>query len=180
MLVLKKVIFMFSLVFCWPALSQDTGSFKPSNTDFKNLFNSHRIGAPKNTPWVGSWWAYKNNGISYGYQDKSPAEKFDKFHNLRNKTKKWEIKNHTCDKESGESGKSCRGWWGHCNAWAAAAIKEGEPRKSFKRSRINFTVADQKGLLTELYMDNASLFVGETDKSTKTDDWIFNKSSNEA
>lgn len=179
MLLLKRILFIVSITFCWSAYSQDTGSFRPTNTSFKNLFNSFRIGVPKNTPWVGSWWAYKNNGISYGYRDKSPAEKFDKFHGLRGKTKKWEIKNHTCDKESGESKKSCQGWWGHCNAWAAAAIKEGEPRKAFTRKRIKFTVADQKGLLTELYMENHSLFVGMTDKSTKTDDWIFNKNSRE-
>lgn len=51
-------------------------------------------------------------------------------------------------------------WYGHCNAWAAAAIMEPEPRHDSEVNGIPFTSADVKAYLTELYMEIQSSFYG--------------------
>lgn len=51
-------------------------------------------------------------------------------------------------------------WWGHCNAWAAAAIMEPEPRNSTTVDGITFTAGDVKGLVTEAWMELNSSFYG--------------------
>lgn len=45
-------------------------------------------------------------------------------------------------------------WHGHCNGWAAAAIRHAEPQQSVARNGVVFTPADVKGLLAELYIYN--------------------------
>ncbi|MFT5433949.1 MAG: hypothetical protein ACI9OJ_004661 [Myxococcota bacterium] len=51
-------------------------------------------------------------------------------------------------------------WWGHCNAWAAAAILEPEPRHSSEVDGITFTAGDVKALITETWMELNSSFFG--------------------
>jgi hypothetical protein len=46
------------------------------------------------------------------------------------------------------------GWYGHCNGWAAAAIRHAEPQKSVQVNGVTFTPADIKGLLAEIYIYN--------------------------
>jgi hypothetical protein len=55
------------------------------------------------------------------------------------------------------------GWHGHCNGWAAAAIRHAEPRNRVTRNGVTFTPADIKGLLAEIYMYNHSEFLGGVD-----------------
>lgn len=43
-------------------------------------------------------------------------------------------------------------WAGHCNGWAAAAIRHAEPRSSVTRRGVVFRPSDIKGLLAELYV----------------------------
>ncbi len=45
-------------------------------------------------------------------------------------------------------------WHGHCNGWAAAAIRHAEPQQNVSRNGVVFTPADIKGLLAELYIYN--------------------------
>jgi hypothetical protein len=45
-------------------------------------------------------------------------------------------------------------WHGHCNGWAAAAIRHAEPQNSVTRNGVVFTPADIKGLLAEIYIFN--------------------------
>lgn len=45
-------------------------------------------------------------------------------------------------------------WYGHCNGWAAAAIRHTEPQHSVEVNGVEFTPADIKGLLAEIYMYN--------------------------
>jgi hypothetical protein len=45
-------------------------------------------------------------------------------------------------------------WSGHCNGWAAAAIRHAEPQRSVVRNGVVFTPSDIKGLLAELYIYN--------------------------
>jgi hypothetical protein len=160
--------------------------FDMSNQDFKTLVNKYRMAAPKNVPWAGTYWAYANNGVANNFiydakvSSPSPADKFDTFYKEQ-KAANWEKSHHSCDiLKTEEEKEGCRGWWGHCNAWSGAAIKEPEPRsdkikKLSDGTTLKLTVADQKAYLTELYMSNNALFTGNTDKEDKTGDWIFNK-----
>lgn len=45
-------------------------------------------------------------------------------------------------------------WHGHCNGWAAAAIRHAEPKQSVTRNGVVFSPADIKALLAELYIYN--------------------------
>ncbi len=42
-------------------------------------------------------------------------------------------------------------WHGHCNGWAAASIRHGEPQRSVTKNGVVFSPSDIKGLLAELY-----------------------------
>lgn len=56
------------------------------------------------------------------------------------------------------------GWWGHCNAWAAAALMEEEPvhRTTVEHDgrSVEFTPGEVKALLTEGWMEHHSSFYG--------------------
>lgn len=56
------------------------------------------------------------------------------------------------------------GWWGHCNAWAAAAIMEPEPKErgavEHNGVSVEFTPGEAKALITELWMEHHSSFHG--------------------
>jgi len=53
-------------------------------------------------------------------------------------------------------------WHGHCNGWAAAAIRHAEPQKSVYRNGVEFDTADIKALLAELYIYNdTAMLAGE-------------------
>lgn len=43
-------------------------------------------------------------------------------------------------------------WAGHCNGWAAAAIRHAEPKNNVVRNGVTFTPSTIKGLLAELYV----------------------------
>jgi hypothetical protein len=43
-------------------------------------------------------------------------------------------------------------WHGHCNGWAAAAIRHPEPQFSVTRNGVTFSPSDIKGLLAEVYV----------------------------
>ncbi|MFT7622921.1 MAG: hypothetical protein ACI9WU_002096 [Myxococcota bacterium] len=66
----------------------------------------------------------------------------------------WEIYNH------GKGQFGVQSWFGHCNAWAAAAIVEPEPRQTTTVDGIEWTAGDVKGLITEAYMEINSSFWG--------------------
>jgi competence ComEA-like helix-hairpin-helix protein len=57
------------------------------------------------------------------------------------------------------------GWWGHCNGWAGAAILTNEPTESLtvdvKGQQVEFSVGDQKGLLSEAHYSTHSRFYGD-------------------
>jgi hypothetical protein len=181
-----------------------TGNFAITNNDFKEIFNNHRYATPKNIPWAGSYWAYGRDGLSHmsikGQLNNPPAMKYDAYWGVTDSEKNthfYEMESHSCSQFNDDpvTQKSCEGWWGHCNAWAAAAIKEPEPRTNFISKNQNgqefeITVADQKGLLSELWMSSGSLFAGDTHKGVTTNnlengylsgtkEWIFDENDGE-
>ncbi len=163
--------------------SGDIGSFQIRKTDFASLFNhSERAVQPKQVPWAGSYFPYGYHGIADDSQQKpSSSERYDRtFNRGRLVATQWEKANHSCDAVEKELQEGCKNWWGHCNAWAAAAIKEVEPRNAIDHAGTRFSVGDQKAYLTELWMDSDSLFAGETNKSVKTSGWVYEPKSSEA
>ncbi len=59
-------------------------------------------------------------------------------------------------------------WFGHCNAWAAAAIMEPEPRVETTVDGITFTAGDVKAYVTEAWMEIQSSFHGSRNGRHKT------------
>lgn len=45
-------------------------------------------------------------------------------------------------------------WYGHCNGWASATIRHAEPQRSVIVDGVEFSPADIKGMLAEVYMYN--------------------------
>ncbi len=162
------------------AFAQDTGGFTVTQNSFKDLFNKHRIAQPKITPWAGDFFPYSSHGTSIklnrdgdpASNGTSPMQSYGKLARIGDAAHDWEKANHSCDHLRGELRQSCMGWWGHCNGWAAAAIKELEPRKPVTASGVELSVADQKGIFTELWLSSASLNAGWTDKSKVTGKWV--------
>lgn len=181
-IILVGILSLTSLV----SSAQNDEAALVSKHSFSFLFNNYRVAQPNVIPWAGSYFAYSNNGTAIGINGNerskedsahSPMAKYDKlFNGGQTLATDFEKANHTCDIETfdEETKSSCRGWWGHCNGWAAAALKEKEPRttKTYKGEKLE--VGHQKGLLTEMWLSTQSYFVGTTDKTRKTGQWIFN------
>jgi hypothetical protein len=126
--------------------------------------NTMRVAQSINSPWRGFWWPYKSGRLHNGAS--SPLAKYDRFVKARTGSnpgaQSWERSNHNY---SGV-------WWeGHCNGWAAAAILRKEPRFSRRDSRsgITFSVADQKGLLSEADYCSAVAFFGKRNRGRASD-----------
>lgn len=116
-------------------------------------------------PWRGFWWPYKTQRLSKS--PTSPFAKYDKY--VQNKTgaasiaQAWENANH---KYNGV-------WWeGHCNGWASSSILRPEPRVSKKDpvSGVTFSVADQKGILSETDYCAVTSFYGKRNRNRAGDD----------
>jgi subtilisin-like proprotein convertase family protein len=86
-----------------------------------------------------------------------PLDKYDYYVRARTGsfpspyTTTWEYQNHrTTDQKNN--------WWGHCNGWAAASIREPEPAAAAWVEGIYFRIADKKGILSEWH--NATMADG--------------------
>lgn len=108
---------------------------------------AYEYGSSNKWPWSGYWWPMLENGYNL-YSNNGPMQKYDQYmaaNGMQSSAQAWEKQNKsTTDKTNS--------WWGHCHAWAAAAILTPEPR-AVTRSGVNFTVNDVKGLTTELYYE---------------------------
>lgn len=154
-----------------------------SEQDFGSLFNRFRYAQPAQVPWAGSYFAYGDNGIGTGIVggrsvkergDVSASFMYDEmYNNGQGKAHKFEVSNHSCDAVPADQKESCLGWWGHCNGWSAAAIKEAEPRQSVQWKGKTLEVGHQKALLTELWLTSESGFLGNTQKKRETGSWIY-------
>jgi hypothetical protein len=153
------------------------GTFQIEHTDFARLFNlKNRVVQPSRTPWAGSFFPYGRQGLAdESDQIPSHAARYDQvFGGGLGAAVSWEIQNHSCDGVEPALRDGCRGWWGHCNAWASAAIKEAEPRSEVRHTSGQvFTVGDQKAYLTEIWMESHALFAGSTNKEARTSSWIY-------
>jgi hypothetical protein len=172
----KKSLVSLGFLLLWSSMGHSR-EIPMSTTNLVLLYNQHRMGQPQFVPWAGDFFPYSSDGIAKRWQGKSPTEQYDLFHRLEKRTTNWEKKNHSCRELSGSMKESCEGWWGHCNAWAAAAITEKEPRTSRTVQGVNFRVGDLKAYLTELWMESDAGFLGNTQKDEKTGKWVEDRRS---
>jgi hypothetical protein len=128
-------------------------------------------GEIKPAPWSGDWWSRKRGLLIKGWQghQPSPFEKFDNYAKIRTGKNPgvhaWEA-----DPRNNHYNPNAEGWEGHCNGWAAAAILTPEPTITRTRAGIQFTSADQKGLLSEQYMNCYCNFYGNRNWGKPGDD----------
>ncbi|MBY0516783.1 MAG: hypothetical protein K2P81_07740 [Bacteriovoracaceae bacterium] len=175
-----KYLFLFITLFSTSLLAQTTGNFDVNKNSIKDLFNQHRVSQPSIIPWAGNFWPYAYKGTAnkldpegnQSSRGQSPMETYGAISGLGKAPHEWESDNHSCSHLKGEDKESCESWWGHCNGWSGAAIKELEPRKSIKVGSRTLSVADQKGIYTELWLSSGSLNAGLTDKQKKTGAWV--------
>lgn len=189
---MKNIIFMVLIAFTAKTFAQ--GSFSTPLSDITKIYNSKELrqAQAENNPWAGSFFPYAQNGTAvkldenqrragqYDNKAKSPLEKFDAMagYNPKSGAEAWEKRVHTCEHLEGDQKEGCEGWWGHCNGWTAAAIREPQPKQTIKiGNEHEFTVADQKAILTEYWLSTNSLFAGATDKTKKVGDWICGNDS---
>lgn len=99
-------------------------------------------GSTNKWPWSGYWWPMLENGYNL-YSNNGPLQKYDQYTGA--KAQAWEKANHYTNDKSNS-------WWGHCHAWASAAILAPEP-KAVTKGGVNFTVNDVKGITTALYYE---------------------------
>ncbi len=81
--------------------------------------------------------------------------------------------------EHGNGVPGVEGWWGHCNAWAAAALMEEEPARrgtvEHEGRSVEVTPGEAKALLTEGWMEHHSSFHGSRhdDPENKADEVTY-------
>jgi len=134
-----------------------------SSSDFAQLFNQYRVAQPKQIPWAGSYWGFPSHGLAVN-GDQSPAVLFDKINGLNGASVTWENGKHSCDNITDAQSKiDCASWWGHCNGWSAAAIKEPEPlMPKIDASGAHWTPGTQKAVLSELWLDTGTQSIGRS------------------
>jgi hypothetical protein len=105
-------------------------------------------------PWSGWWWPADSGQLLLGYRGEvGPLIKHDVVSG-RHATQ-WEQSNpfHFDLADAAD-------WWGHCHAWAAAAVLEPEPRHDVTQSGTTFHVGDLKGLLAEAHYSDQVVSYG--------------------
>ncbi len=161
------------------AMGQDLGGFTASKNSFKEIFNNHRYAQPKTIPWAGSFFPYADKGTAVmldrdGDSDESGRSPMQVYEILAGAegAHEWEQEHHSCEDMDAATKRSCQAWWGHCNGWAAAAIKEDEPRSPARAGSQTLSVAEQKAIHTELWLSSGSLNAGWTEKGQPTGSWV--------
>ena len=140
-------------------------------TDVKSLIDERRTLIRTLNKWIGDNdgkdWRETDDGKRYLEVDKELKEKQaspDEVKITIDTVTEYEIINH------GTAQFGVEGWFGHCNAWAAAAIMEPEPRQSTTVDGIEFTAGDVKAYLTEMWMELRSSFHGSRNDWHDTED----------
>lgn len=129
-------------------------------------------GEIKPAPWSCDWWSRKKGFLIKGWPGHSPSpfEKYDAY--VQSRTGKnpgtvaWEA-----DSRNNHYNVNAENWEGHCNGWAAASILTAEPTITRVRNGIEFKTADQKGILSEIYMNTYCNFYGNRNWGKPGDDY---------
>lgn len=106
--------------------------------------------------WSGYWWPMLSGQDRPGYinlyDEGGPLDKYDRYCQaigLPNPgAREFEGWRNWADSRLERATGHKAFWWGHCNGWAAAAVLESEPTMAHTTQGVQFSVGDQKGLLT--------------------------------
>ncbi len=98
-------------------------------------------GTAAKIPWSGWWWPRRVTYAQKLYNNPGPLTKYDKINGTS--AWAWEYEHHrTTD--------PAQDWWGHCQAWAAAAIMEPQPQGR-TIDGVEFTQDDVEALYAEAW-----------------------------
>jgi len=157
-------------------------------------------------PWPGYYWPTAADSINLrwnGPRSESATAKYGRAFGIRDVEKRVSeylgvlsvssrracYSNASCNRSAGEVcahfngqgvGRCIPSWWGICDAWAAAAVLEPEPRRAITVNGVTFEIQDLKALisLTMSYADpdvprprarRVSLRCNDADSSIKYD-----------
>jgi hypothetical protein len=98
-------------------------------------------GRSARVPWSGYWWPMLYTYTTKLYNNPGPMTKYDSVTHASSYG--WEYNNH-------RTTKSANNWWGHCQAWAAAAIMERQPYGKTVNG-VSFSQDDVEGLYAETW-----------------------------
>jgi hypothetical protein len=108
---------------------------------------AEETGSTARWPWSGYWWPMLDTQKNL-YDTGGPMSKYDAYlkatTGVSGGAAAWEASNHATSNSSNS-------WWGHCHAWASAAILTTEPAANITKGGVAFNTNDTKGLITELY-----------------------------
>ena len=105
------------------------------------------FGEAELVPKSGHWYPSHKGGLN----STNVLVKYDNaFHGGKSLASGWELVNRTSQVQ----------WHGHCNGYAASALRHREPKKSVQVGDVIFTPKDIKALLTGIYMGVRYKFLG--------------------
>lgn len=114
-------------------------------------------------PWSGWWWPSKTGNLVLGYRGEAGSlVKHDQL--TGRQSSQWEQQTYTHFDPQGAD------WWGHCHAWAAAAVLEPEPLHDVYLGGMPFHIGDIKGLLSEAHYSDQATFYGQRYNGNASDD----------
>lgn len=127
-------------------------------------------GSTSKWPWSGYWWPMLSTNLNL-YDDGEAMQLYDRYvyntRGVRSNAQAWEAANHATSDAKNT-------WWGHCHAWAAAAILTREPPANVVRGGVNFHTNATRGLITELYYQPTFTWLsGTRNDSDATDTAAF-------
>jgi hypothetical protein len=153
-----------------PANSIPKAEVERQNTVFAALWNDDFVWNFDKLPTKGSVPKGRIPYSGYIYLDKwggteEVMSKYDRAFNRGFPATSWEEVDNTEGKKKAGGlffRQEDNGWFGHCNGWAAAAIRHAEPQQSVRMNGVVFSPADIKGLLAEVYVYNdVEILAGE-------------------
>jgi hypothetical protein len=103
------------------------------------LTESASLPAPR--PWSNWWWPLTDSINPNLYDPGEAMNKYDLF-DVGKHSQTWEYNNHRGNNDVSA---------GHCHGWCGAAIYEPQPKVARDAGGANFSIKDQKGLLSECY-----------------------------
>lgn len=101
-------------------------------------------------PWSGYWWPQLSSYQTKLYNNPGPMTKYDAVTGASSYS--WEYNNHRTTDPAND-------WWGHCQAWASAAIMEPQPYGRTV-SGVTFSQDDVEGLYSEVWWGHDMDFWG--------------------
>ena len=143
---MKKTLFKYFLIVGCVFLS--ICFFSPSAYPYTD---SGRIPAGWDV-WSCWYWPYHDDYDPNLYDDGEAMNRYDWFVYYKTRedpnSQGWEDYYHGMPQYPDS-------WWGHCHAWAGAAVWEAEPSQGRKLKGIKFRIRDRKGLMIESYFNCA-------------------------